>query len=342
MTNLIGAAVAALAVILLAGALYQQRGLAKDQRRFPVPGRFIDVGGRRLHLDVRGQGSPTVVFEAGIAATSLSWSLVQPEIARMTATASYDRAWLGWSDASPGPRDLEHVIRDFEALVERAPIATPFILVAHSYGTLIARAYQARHPANVAGLVLADPMATAEWNPPSATLEQRLRRGIRLSRRGARLARIGVVRIALGLLQAGRRLGLAKLIARASSGRDSSFIDRIVGQVIKLPAESWPLIQAHWSDPKCFEGMARYLEGLPESASAASRIAGPEHLHGARLIVLSAEGAAPYERAEHEALAEAAGAHAVIVPASGHWIQMDRPDTVIAAIRDLVMRARMG
>ena len=44
--------------------------------RYPPPGRMIDIGGRRLHVYEAGQGSPTVLLEAGIAATSLSWRVV--------------------------------------------------------------------------------------------------------------------------------------------------------------------------------------------------------------------------------------------------------------------------
>jgi hypothetical protein len=86
----------ALALLLcVAGAWYQRVGAIRDARRFPPPGRLIDVGGTRLHIHIQGDASPPVVFEAGIAATSLSWQLVQPEIARLAQTASCDRAGLG-------------------------------------------------------------------------------------------------------------------------------------------------------------------------------------------------------------------------------------------------------
>src|SRR5215471_18822968 len=98
-------------------------------------------------------------------------------------------------------------------------------------------------------------MSIGEWNRPSAALRTMLDRGIRLSRRGGWLGQLGVVRFALKRLALGGRR-LPKLIARASSGRHNVFMSRIVGQVIKLRPESWPIIQAHWSNPKCFEGMA--------------------------------------------------------------------------------------
>jgi pimeloyl-ACP methyl ester carboxylesterase len=330
-----------LALLLLAGVLYQRRGVARDAQRFPAPGRLIDIGGYRLHLEQKGQGAPTVVFEAGVVATSLSWSLVQPEVARFTSTASYDRAWLGWSDSTDAPRDIRQVVRELDLLLDRAGVDTPIILVAHSYGALVARMYQIRRPARVGGIVLVDPMALREWTPPSVALRALLDRGIRLSYRGLWLAHLGVVRFALNLLAGGGRR-LPKLIARAGSGRASAFTDRIVGQIRKLPAESWPLVQAHWSNPKCFEGMARYLEKLPESAAVVAAEAPPVALRGVPSVVLSADSAALHERREHEALAQDAGARLETVESTGHWIQIDRPDAVIAAVRDMVARIRGG
>jgi pimeloyl-ACP methyl ester carboxylesterase len=329
----------ALTMLVVAGVAYQRLGLAKDARRFPAPGRLIDIGGVRLHLQVQGEGSPTVVFEAGIAATSTSWRLVQPEVAKITTTASYDRAWLGWSGPAQGRRDLRQVVGELDRLLDRAGAKSPIILVAHSYGAMVARAYHASHRSNVAGIVLVDPMSIGEWNPPSAALSRILQRGIRLSRRGAWLAQLGVVRFALRLLTSGGRR-LPKLIARASSGRASVFTDRIVRQVVKLGPESWPVIRAQWSNPKCFEGMARYLEALPESAEALARGAVADALRDVPVIILSAGSATPNERTEHEALARDAHARFETVDGSGHWIQMDRCDVVIKAIRDIIDQVR--
>jgi pimeloyl-ACP methyl ester carboxylesterase len=328
------ALLAAVILVPIAGALYQWAGSARDTRRFPAPGRLVDIGGSRLHIDVQGEGSPVVVFEAGIAATSLSWRLIQPEIARLTRTASYDRAWLGWSDATPKPRGIEQVVEELRTLLDKAGLTARRILVAHSYGGLVAYAYAARYPAEVAGMVLVDPVAAGEWANPSELHRKSLRRGIALSRRGALLARLGVVRFALSLLSSGAR-SVPKLIARASAGRGVAFADRIVGEIGKLPREVWPMIQAHWCDPKCFEGMARYLESLPESAAAVERGVTPTPM-----IVLSAGNSSPAQRADHESLARGPDARLEIVAGSGHWIQLHRPDVVIRAIGELVARAR--
>jgi pimeloyl-ACP methyl ester carboxylesterase len=167
------------------------------------------------------------VFEAGVAATSLSWQLVQPEIARLTQTASYDRAGLGWSDAARQPRGIWQVVEELRRLLDSAGIATPRVLTGHSYGGLVVTAFAARYPAEVGGLVLVDPVATADWSDPSPSSRRMLRLGIRFSRRGALLARLGVPRFAFSLLSGGARV-LPKWIARVTSGPGAGLIDRVV------------------------------------------------------------------------------------------------------------------
>jgi pimeloyl-ACP methyl ester carboxylesterase len=335
--NLLLAVLGTAALLVLIGLIYQRVGRANDARRFPPFGCLIDIGGASLHVYTIGEGTPPVVFEAGIAATSLSWQLVQPKIAKFTQTASYDRAGLGWSGASLRPVTVWNLADELREVMDRADILKPRILVAHSYGALVAIAYAVRHPSEIAGMVLVDPVATCEWGEPSESHLKTLRRGILLSRRGALLARLGVVRLALSLLAAGSQR-LPKMIARASSGRSAAITDQFVGQVRKLPSEFWPVIQSHWCDPKCFEGMARYLETLPQSAAAVAReLALMEVLRDVPLIVLSAGNASPIQRAEHETLARRSSKGQIeVVPGSGHWIQVDRPDAVIQAICEIV------
>src|SRR5712692_5667421 len=114
-------------VLALAGAVYQSIGTARDTRRFPPAGRMVDVGGFRLHMEEAGGGEgPAVVLEAGIAASSLSWSLVQPEVAKFARVIRYDRAGLAWSDLARGPRTAEHLSGDLRALLEKARITGPY------------------------------------------------------------------------------------------------------------------------------------------------------------------------------------------------------------------------
>src|SRR5207237_6805449 len=81
-----------------AGAAYETIASSQDAVRYPPPGRLVDVGGYRLHVHCAGQGSPTVLMDAGGGGFSTHWSLVQPDVARVTRVRAWDRSGSGWSD----------------------------------------------------------------------------------------------------------------------------------------------------------------------------------------------------------------------------------------------------
>jgi pimeloyl-ACP methyl ester carboxylesterase len=76
---------------------------ANNYKRFPPPGQLHQVNGHSLHLYPKGNGSPTVLLEAGGASWSLDWHLVQEQVASFTSVCSYDRAGFGWTDLGPSP-----------------------------------------------------------------------------------------------------------------------------------------------------------------------------------------------------------------------------------------------
>jgi pimeloyl-ACP methyl ester carboxylesterase len=122
----------------------------------PAPGRTIDVGGHRLHLDCTGTGSPTVVLQSGLGETSPSWARIAPAVSGTTRVCAYDRAGQGWSEDSPNPPDGVQAAADLHALLDRAGERGPYVLVGHSTGGSYAMSYAARHPEQVAGMVLLD------------------------------------------------------------------------------------------------------------------------------------------------------------------------------------------
>lgn len=145
------------------GFVYQTIASQRDQRRFPPPGQLVDVGGYRLHLNVMGEGSPTVILEAGMASFSANWAWVQPEVARFSQVVAVDRAGLGWSDPGPKPRGAGQNARELHTALEKLGIAGPYVLVGHSYGGLAIRAFAALYPGEVAGMVLVDGSHPDQW-----------------------------------------------------------------------------------------------------------------------------------------------------------------------------------
>ena len=322
-----------LVVLALSGSVYQALGVAADRRKFPAPGRMVDIGGRRLHLLESGAGGPTVILEAGISASCLNWTAIQNELAGFTRVCSYDRASLGWSEAAATPRQASHLVAELHALLIAAQIPGPYILAGHSFGGMLARGYAAKYPGEVVGLVLVDPLGAGDWASPSEEQSRMLRRGVRLARRGALLARLGVVRCSLALLAGGGRR-IPKLVARVSSGSGESVVSRLVGEVRKMPRETWPMIQAHWCQPKSFLGMSGHLEALPESCAEAAECGDAPPVP---MIILSAATSTTAQLAERDALAlRSHGKH--IVVKGGHWIHLDEPGLVVQAIREIMSR----
>jgi pimeloyl-ACP methyl ester carboxylesterase len=137
------------------------RALPDAQRQarrgaLPAPGRLVDVGGHRLHLLCIGDGRPTVVFEASMLSSSVSFSAARSAISQRTRVCSYDRMGTGWSDAAPATVSIGALADDLDRLLDRAIASPPYIVEAASIGGLVAELYARRHPERVAGLVFVD------------------------------------------------------------------------------------------------------------------------------------------------------------------------------------------
>src|SRR5262245_58877802 len=149
--------VSVVALLAAAGALYQFLGVRRDARRHAPPGEMIDVDGQKIHLVCAGNGAPAVVFESGMAASSLSWVRVLRDVSSFTRGCAYDRAGFGWSAPSRAPRTVARMIGELHGVLAHAATSGPYVLVGHSFGAYLVCAYASQYPKNVAGIVLLDP-----------------------------------------------------------------------------------------------------------------------------------------------------------------------------------------
>ena len=177
----------------LLGFASQLLATQRDRRRFPPPGRMVDVGGYRLHLNIMGEekGGPTVLLDAGMVSFSSNWALVQPEVSKVARVVAYDRAGLGWSDPGPKPRDAGHSASELHTALGNLGIAGPYVLAGHSYGGLAVRAFDALYRDEVAGMVLVDGSHPDQWVRFGVS-SKRVGVGNKV---GGLLARFGVFRI---------------------------------------------------------------------------------------------------------------------------------------------------
>ena len=306
-----------LIALVCAGAVYEGIESHRDQRRFHPPGRLVDVGGYRLHLYCTGAGSPTVILEAGGGNPWLSWYKVQPQVAAFTRVCSYDRAGLGWSDPSPRPRTAMVIAEELHTLLHNAGIPGPFVLVGHSLGGMDARMFANRYPSEVAGMVLVDSSHPdqEERFPPEAK---------KLAAASYYVIRAMQITLPIGLprLLASRaappevrseycavfcrRQFLAAVRAEAAAQKESSAQVRTLGTLGNLPL----IVLSHDPDKMRFPG------NLTE----------PVNREWARMQ-------------EELAHLSSNGSH-LVVKGSGHDIQIDHPEAVVDAIREVVGKAR--
>jgi pimeloyl-ACP methyl ester carboxylesterase len=334
-----GVAAALLAIALI----YQALGTARDARRFPPPGRLVPLavsGGPRLHLHGMGDSGPSVILDAGIGASSLSWSLVQETAARFGRVYAYDRAGFGWSDPprrASGPRIASRLAEELRALLRAADVPGPYILVGHSFGGYVARLYAERWPVEVAGLVMVDSPDAGEWSHPSQERRRQHLGGALFSRIGARLARLGVVRFCLSRFSRGART-MPVTVTRAFGPSALALVTRMVGQVMKYPPGLRRVAQAHWSRPGPFASLADHLAHLPESAQ---EVAACGSLGDLPFVVMTAANPSPARAAQQDAVAcqSTRGRH-IIAREGGHWLLLDQPALVVQAIESVVEAIR--
>src|SRR5215212_9078033 len=189
--------VVVLLVLAFAGAIYQAIATALAERAYPAPGEMIDVGGYSLHINCVGQGSPTVVLDAGWGDFSAPWVRVQQDVSSATRVCAYDRAGMGWSEMSPEPRDAEQITSELHTLLKGAGIDGPYVLVGHSLGGISMQTYAHRYPEEVAGVVLVDSsFDTHQFGQRPEAQDQRSAVVPPLERFGLSLpARLGIVRL---------------------------------------------------------------------------------------------------------------------------------------------------
>ena len=204
---------AILVFVVLAGATYQGVATALERRQFRHPGRMVAADGHQLHIYCSGEGSPTVVLEAGAAGMSAAWGWVQPRIAAVTRVCSYDRSGLGWSEAGDRNFDPAAVAPALDAVLEHAGEHPPFILAGQGLGAAFATLYASRFADKVAALVLID--------PPTETPRAAANRSTaRLVNASPWLARAGVLR-ALRIMSS-----YAAGLPAPSSGALGAFLNR--------------------------------------------------------------------------------------------------------------------
>jgi len=303
------------------GFIYENISEARDRRFHPMPGRRVEImsGGSSLymHIDCKGQGTPTVVLDSGLGDSFVSWQKVQPEIAKFTQVCSYDRAGIGYSDPSPRPRTSQVIAEELNSLLRAAGISPPYVLVGHSMGGYDVRVFAGLYRIEVAGMVLVD----------ASHPDQEKRLPVELSGMEASWLREAE------FLEFGMPFGIPRFLGLCDEN---------------------PAVRA----AECNFRTAR--EGIAEMKAfhkSAAQAAAAGSLSDLPLVVLShdpdrnsadlpADLVKPtndaWEKMQEEMAHLSTRGTQSIAKNSGHYIQIDRPDVVMDAVRSVVDQARQA
>ncbi len=298
--------------------------------QYPAPGDLVVVNGSVMHIRCQGTGSPVVILEAGSTDCSLSWARVQPAVSRFTTVCSYDRAGYGWSEPQEGALTARAVTSRLHQLLSRANISPPYILAGHSLGGEYARAYAHWYPDEVAGLVLVDP--GSEW--------QMVRTGEKFTReqKAATAAAVRMIRDDQELAENG------------------TFVRNLTRVPVdpRLPHDEFMAYRALLATrPSFWE--ARAVEG--ESAFSIFEELQRENitdLGDIPLIVISsgnemgfspdpqqnAEANRIFRMLQEETARQSSSGQYLMAPETSHYVQLDRPDMVISAVRTVFNESR--
>lgn len=317
-------------VLVIGGSIIEAIVRQQVSQQYPAPGKMVDIGGRRIQLDCRGMGSPTVVLEAGLGNLgSLSWSAVQDSIATTTRVCSYSRAGIMWSDPALGDFDSQRMAQDLHTALTNAGEQTPWVMVGHSLGGPHVMMFNSLYESEIVGFVFVDAShpdqndrfrkimgSTADDEPKIAKIPPLL---------ADVAARIGIVRLL--------PLGLAP-------DNSPSFVAQTANAY--LPQTAASNLQAVRSFKTVLTDASKFrkLGDRPLIVLTATQKTNPEEL---KKSGMSEEKERAFQTAWEELHKDQAtwssrSRHQIIE--SSHNIQFDRPDVVINAVNEVVAIAR--
>ena len=308
-------------LFLIGGASWQAIATAKDTGRTPPPGQLVDIGGYRLHLYCQGSGSPVVIMDAGLGDSWMTWSRTQPEIAKRTRACSYDRAGYGYSDAGPWPRDSHQIVSELHALLGAAKVEPPYILVGHSFGGYNTRLFTSTYPAEVAGLVLVEASHEDQVQRFPAGMRQLFDGYVAHTRSATWLARFGLERVRGVPAYDGPGVQPDQLVYADAVGYRTAWYHAIQGEMESFLATSAREVR----DSR--KPLTIPLVVITGNAHMAAE------LHASGLSQPDADSAqAAWYALQNDEATLSTRSHHVIATQSTHYVNMDQPDLVIAAV----------
>jgi len=315
-----------LVLLLTTGAIWEQVERRAVATAYPAPGRMVDIGGRRMQIECRGAGSPTVVLETGLDYFgALAWAKVLGPVSQFTRACAYSRAGIVWSDDKSGVHDGLGAARDLHAALDAAGERAPLVMVGLSMGGPIITTYTGLYGDQVAGLVYVDASHPDQLKRTQAALGKLPNDKASIQDLGGKLSWTGGPR-------------LASVLARNSHGET----------LASMPPRARQIGLAYFSTS------LGAMVAERDAMAATFAEAGAHRDLGARPVIVLTRGApapdvpkaadAAFEKIWLEMQRDMAswssqGVQRTVL-GSGHYIANDDPDAVIGAIREVVGKVR--
>jgi pimeloyl-ACP methyl ester carboxylesterase len=326
--------------------------LAASAQGTTAPPGFIErkvevAQGRSLHLRCTGQGPVTVLFDSGGSDWSIVWTGIQQRLAGVARACAYDRAGLGKSDPAPGPRTPSAIASDMHALIQKAGFKQPIVLVGHSLGGFNVKLTAALFPEDVSGLVLIDPAEDRTWERTRVPLGARY--GVRNVAKAELFDRFffpALVEKYRGCTERAKAAGALDPNApdwrrcadpdRPALGNEANAERRRIHatptyQAAQYSEIAWCVYADVNSDPAYTSLFKPGLFGDKPLAVLTHKeddSSDPvDQANAEQGSLLHRETAALSRRGTHQ-----------LVPGSGHYIQLDKPEVVVAAIQKAVQQ----
>ncbi|MNU38865.1 Soluble epoxide hydrolase [compost metagenome] len=320
--------IAALLLLVSSGFGYEWYASRQAEANYPPPGKLVDVGGYKLHINKIGSGSPTILLEAASGETSLSWKDIPRELAESATVVSYDRGGFAWSEKATTPRTGPNIVRELHTALKNEGIHGPYILVGHSLGGMYSRLFAQTYRDEVAGLVLIDAKPEDDDRKTAPILAQEhFQKPTPSAFVSKLLKQSGVMRIfqdALleGLVEKKARPEFINVIAQPK------YFDAVEeeGQSVPLLAD---LVRGHNLGALPVRVVARGL--VPKETAQA----GLSEEAGKRIEEIWQEG-------QREMLKLSTDSRLIVAKKSGHYIIHDEPDLVVKVIKDLIKEIAEG
>jgi pimeloyl-ACP methyl ester carboxylesterase len=302
---------ASIVALASSGALYQYIGTKLDEQKYPAVGRMVEVGGYKLHMIEEGQNhnGPTVIIETGSGETSFGWRSIQSEIAKFARVITYDRAGYGSSDASLLVRTSENIIKELHTMLHNSGVPTPYILVGHSFGGLNMQLFASTYSDEVAGVILVDSLNEKDFQKTSVTLYENSMNYVMKSKK--------IMESYFGIKRLMSDLGIHKIKA------------------MRLPTK---FVVSDINERSHFADDAEQLRQVDQS------------LGDKPLIVISAGKPWPGEenadlnsvwpKLQADLVKKSLRGKQMIAERSGHRINVEQPEIIVDAVRDMVAELR--